>query len=150
MELFHAAVSLTFMVPFFFLMAIFTPPNTGVSAPFTSPPVTLSAGDQTILNGPGGPTNSTAAALPVVFTVRTAYQGRTPPQLSLVAQGSATTVTATLQVSFDSGTTWETFGTASALNLLTSQQILVNPGLLYRVLPTTITGGTTTVYASIS
>lgn len=128
-------------------MAIFTPPSTGTSSPFTSPPVTLSSGDQTILNGSGGAISSAVIA-PVVFCVR-AGPGRIAPTVALEAQGTATTVTATIQVSMDGGTTWETV--ASGVNLLTPLYTFTAiPGALYRVNLTTVSGGSATIYAGVS
>jgi hypothetical protein len=129
-------------------MSIFTPASTGTSAPFTSPPPTLSPGDLTILNGTPGATSSTGV-LPVVFCIR-AGPGRFAPILTLVSKGTASTVTATLQVSFDGGATWEVYGTSSALNLLISNQIQIEPGPLYQVNLTTVTGGTALVTAGVS
>ena len=129
-------------------MAIFTPASTGTSSPFTSPPPTLSPGDITILNGTPGAV-SASGVLPVVFCIR-AGPGRFAPILTLVSEGSATTVTATLQVSYDGGTTWETFGTATALSLLIANPIQIVPGPLYRVNLTTVTGGTSLVKAGVS
>lgn len=109
-------------------------------------PTTLSPGDITLLT----PAVLTAPGNSATFSVQRGV-GSTPPTLSLWAQGTATVVTATLQVSFDGGTTWGTYGTSTALALYNnSQQIQVVPGPLYRVDVTTLTGTNAGIYAAVS
>ena len=108
--------------------------------------VTLSPGDITLLT----PALLTAPGNSLVFAIMRG-PGSTAPLLSLWAQGTATVVTATLQVSFDGGTTWGTYGSSSALALYNnSQQIQVVPGPLYRVDVTTLTGTNANLYAAVS
>jgi hypothetical protein len=108
-------------------------------------PVTLSPGDITILSA-----LLTAPGTSFTFNVMRG-PGSTAPLLSLWAQGVSTVVTATLQVSFDGGTTWGTYGSSSALALFNnSQQIQVVPGPLYRVNVTTLTGTNAKIYAAVS
>lgn len=108
--------------------------------------VTLSPGDITILT----PVLLTTTGQSIPFNIQRG-PGSSAPTLSLWAQGTSTVVTATLQVSFDGGTTWGTYGSSSALALWeNSQQILVVPGPLYRVNVTTLTGTNADIYAAVS
>jgi hypothetical protein len=108
--------------------------------------VTLSPGDITILTAAA----LTAPGQSLPFNIQRG-SGSPAPTLSLWAQGTSTVVTGTLQVSFDGGTTWGTYGSSSALALWeNSQQILVVPGPLYRVNVTTLTGTNADIYAAVS
>jgi hypothetical protein len=119
-----------------------------LTPPANGPVPTLSPGDVVLLTAAllTAPGNSMAFAIR-----RGTVGGGAAPLLSLWAQGTATVVTATLQVSFDGGTTWGTYGTSTALALFqNSQQIQVVPGPLYRVNVTTLTGTNANIYAAVS
>lgn len=108
--------------------------------------VTLSPGDITILTA----AVLTAPGQSLPFNVQRG-PGSTAPTLLLWAQGTATVVTATVQVSFDGGVTWGTYSTQTALALFNvAVPIQVVPGPLYRVNVTTLTGTNADIYAAVS
>jgi hypothetical protein len=121
-------------------------------SPAGGPPVTLSPGDlTTIING------AAAGGTPIsqVFNVRVGgNRDAQAPTLNLYAVGGgATVIAATLQVSGDGGTTWQTAPNGGTLNFVTSpdQTFTVIPGKLYRLNVGTLTGGTgLTVNAGVS